>query len=196
MQPHGTVRRRSSNGWMPLLHRRRRQAGTLALAQFRARRRWSREAADPGRRGDVASASPRFCTPPSRPRFRRNRRVVDRSTGQRQEQPRRARPSASVPTSPTVQHVGQPRQATAVTGSSASEIGPTTPTRTIASTAATSPPAPLKRCARTEPLAIGERLVVAGLQLRFARRGHLTLIRGSVPRGSPARKSPRLRGGR
>jgi len=58
-----------------------------------------------------------------------------------------------VPSKPTVQHVGQPRQASAATGRSASEIGPTTATRTIARTAATRPAAPLKRCSRTEPLA-------------------------------------------
>jgi hypothetical protein len=80
---------------------------------------------------------------------------------QQREQPRRARPSARVPSKPTVQHVGQPRQATAVMGRSASEIGPTTPTRMIVRTATARPTAPLERCSQSEPLASGERRVVA-----------------------------------
>ena len=81
---------------------------------------------------------------------------------QQREQPRRARPSASVPSKSAVQHVGQPRQASAVTGRSASEIGPTAASRTTARTAARRPAAPLKRCSWTEPLVRGERRVVAG----------------------------------
>jgi hypothetical protein len=59
------------------------------------------------------------------------------------------------------QHVGQPRQATAVTARSTSETGPTKATSPIASTAATTPAAPLNRCARSEPLASGERRLLS-----------------------------------
>ena len=83
------------------------------------------------------------------------------NTDQQREHVRRARLSASVPTRPTVQHVGQPRHATAVSGSRASETGPTTATRTHASTAAARPAAPLNRCSRTELLASAERCLLA-----------------------------------
>ena len=120
--------------------------------------------------------------------FRRNRSVADPVTGQQPGQPRRARPSASVPSKPTVQHVGQPRQATAVTGSSASEIGPTTAIRTIPRTAATRPIAPLKRCSRTEPLASSERLVVAGSSVG-SHDVDISSVRGEVMAGSSARRA-------
>ena len=109
-----------------------------------------------------------------------------RDDRQQREQPRRARPSARVPSKPTVQHVGQPRQATAVTGRSASEIGPTTPTRMIARTATARPTAPLERCLQSEPLASGERRVVAAaggtshivdISFRYVRRSRADHVR-------------------
>ncbi len=109
----------------------------------------------------VACRRGRACATPRRQSSAAGRpgRLQKRPSDQQREQPRRARSSASVPSKPTVQHVGQPRHAIAVTGRSASETGPTTAARTIVSTAAIRPSVPLKRCTRTEPLASGERRV-------------------------------------
>jgi hypothetical protein len=67
-----------------------------------------------------------------------------------------------VPIKPTVQQVGQPRHASAVRVNSGSEIAPTTETREIAITPTTAPAKPLSKCTRTDLLASGELLPMAG----------------------------------
>ena len=80
------------------------------------------------------------------------------------------RRSDSVPIIPTAQHVGQPRQATAVTGRSSSDTGPSTPSERIAPRTASSPITPRRMWRLTEEDASGEREDVVGISGSALRR--------------------------
>lgn len=113
------------------------------------------------------------------------------ATSLQREQPRRARASATVPIKPTVQQVGQPRQATAVRVNSSSDTGPTTAIRKIARAPTTRPATPLSTCSLTEPLASGELLLLGDSGVILLLTSIPTYLRGGAVSGSPAPRAPR-----